>query len=204
MTDSSHRLRFGVYPPGFNQIKLINKLDRELKLVRRGGREHQALGDWPWLPVAASLLNPNLVHFPQEERGSVFNKKPSRKTLSLEPPTRCGLCAWLGMQAWLPQRGLFQRGHTVLSPTAHPTSSGNTSPILALNPHLGPVWDRATFWHGCNYVGQGLCSWQRKHSSYSTWVILNESLYLVINFIIIQPLPLTPKFISQSKLAEIH
>lgn len=83
MTDSSHRLRFGVYPPGFNQIKLINKLDKELKLVRRGGREHQPFGDWPWLPIAASLLNPNLVHFPQEERGSVFNKKPRKKNAIL-------------------------------------------------------------------------------------------------------------------------
>lgn len=108
------------------------------------------------------------------------------------------------MQAWVPQRCLLQRWHPALSLTAPPISSGNTSPILALNTHLGLVCNLATLWHCCNYVGQGLCSWQRKHSSYSTWVSLNESLYLVINFIIIQPLPLTPKFISQSKLAEIH
>lgn len=205
MTDSSHRLRFGVYPPGFNQIKLINKLDRELNLVRRGGREHQAFGDWPWLPIAASLLNPNLVHFPQEERGRVFNKKAQEEKRYHWHHLRDMACVLgLACRHDFHGGGLFQRGHTVLSPTAHPTSSGNTSPILVLNTHSGPVWDMATLWHGCNYVGQGLCSWQRKHSSYSTWVILNESLYLVINFIIIQPLPLTPKFISQSKLAEIH
>lgn len=37
-----------------------------------------------------------------------------------------------------------------------------------------------------------------------TPVVLHESPHLVINFIIIQPLLPTPKFITQSKLAEIH
>lgn len=37
-----------------------------------------------------------------------------------------------------------------------------------------------------------------------TPMVLPESPHLVINFIIIQPLLPTPKFITQSKLAEIH
>lgn len=131
MTDSSHRLRFGVYPPGFNQIKLINKLDRELKLVRRGGREHQAFGDWPWLPIAASSLNPNLVHFPQEERGSVFNKKAQEEKRYHWHHLRDMACV-LGLAC----RHDFHRGDSSRGDT--PSSAPPHIP-----PHLGT---QAPFW----------------------------------------------------------
>ena len=110
------------------------------------------------------------------------------------------------IQARTPCRCFSQNCQSLVPPLPHPhpRPCPKHAPLLALNIHWGLDWNLATLWHCRNYVGQGLCSWQRKHSSNSTWVILNESLYLVINFIIIQPLPLTPKFISQSKLAEIH
>lgn len=101
-----------------------------------------------------------------------------------------------------PATQVFLLELTIFCPAPHPTHK--REPLLALNTHLDLDWNWAALRHCRNYVGQGLCFWQRKHSSNSTWVILNESLYLVINFIIIQPLPLTPKFISQSKLAKIH
>lgn len=147
--------------------------------------------------------------FLHEEQGSVFNKRVRSESLSLESSMRSvrAKCFDLkfrhkyhtGVSCRVDTQCPIHPPHLTSPPPIH-----KCAPLLALNIRWGLDRNLATLWHCHNYVGQGLCSWQRKHSSNSTWVILNESLYLVINFIIIQPLPLTSKFISQSKLAEIH
>lgn len=147
--------------------------------------------------------------FPHEGWENLYKERVGGESLSLNPSMRSSVHSESFYLKFRPEphTGVCLRTDSrwwLHFPDSHPHPCQKHAPLLALNILWGLDWNLATLWHCRNYIGQGLCSWQRKHSSNSTWVILNESLYLVINFIIIQPLPLTPKFISQSKLAEIH
>ena len=147
--------------------------------------------------------------FPHEGWENVYKKRVRGESLSLDPSMRSSVRSESFYLKFRPEpcTGVSLRTDSLWwlqFPNPHPHPCPKTCSPPGLEPSLGLGLESGYSLALPNYIGQGLCSWQRKHSSNSTWVILNESLYLVINFIIIQPLPLTPKFISQSKLAEIH
>ena len=148
--------------------------------------------------------------FPHEGWENVYKKRVRGESLSLDPSMRNSVRSESFYLKFRPEphTGVSLRTESLVAPLPQPPPPSPPLPETCSPPglehSLGLGLESGYSLALPNYIGQGLCSWQRKHSSNSTWVILNESLYLVINFIIIQPLPLTPKFISQSKLAEIH